>query len=536
MRATPNLQHPTPKESTRLFRRCAAVWGVRGWVLWVVLLSACAPSQQPLDPNIVTIAIRVGPNTFDPRQGADEGSQRISQLVFSSLMDIGHDLRVKPVLAERLENPDPLTYVAHLRRGVRFHDGHELTSKDVVYTFGDFLKPDFISPFKGAFQMLESVKALDEYIVEFRLKEPFSAFPMQLVLPPVVPADSGDSLRVFPIGTGPYRFVSYAVDDQVVLSAFEGYWDGLPNNAGLIVKIVPDDTMRGLELRKGSVDLVVNDLPPDIVYQLERGGEVQVDRSPGLDFSYLGFNMRDPVVADRRVRYAIGYAIDRQAIVEHLRRGLARPAVGLIPSQAWAFEPDVHQFTYDPERAKRFLDEAGYPDPDGDGPLPRLKVSLRISTNEETRLQSTVIQQNLRRVGIDLEVASYEFATFFADVLKGNFQIFSLQWTGGSVVDPDILRRVFHSQQIPPAGFNRGYYSNPKVDHLIEQANVALNESERRRYYSDAQKLIAEDAPYIAIWNKTNVIVAQPTLTGLHLSPTGDLQALKDVKRITTRP
>ena len=392
------------------------------------------------------------------------------------------------------------------------------------------LDPTYLSPFKGAFRVLKSVRALDDYTVEFTLNEPFAAFPAQLAgVPAIVPDGSGDSMRTFPIGTGPYRFVS-AEEDVVTLAAFEGYFDGLPNNAGIVLKVVPDDTMRGLELRKGSVDVVVNDLPPDMVHQFERAGGFAVSRDPGLDFSYLGFNMRDPVLSDKRVRHAIGYAINRDAIVTYLRRGLARPAFGLVPPQAWAFEPDVRTFPYDPARSKALLDEAGYRDPDGDGPLPRLRLSLKISTNEETRLQSTVMQQDLRRVGIDLDLRSYEFATFYADVLKGDFQIFSLQWVGGALADPDIIRRVFHSQQVPPAGFNRGYYKNAEVDRLIDEASRALSEEERHAKYGRAQQLIAEDAPYIPIWNRVNVILAQPGFTGLHLPPTGDFQSLRDVR------
>jgi peptide/nickel transport system substrate-binding protein len=497
-----------------------------------LLAAACTAWDAPADPGLIAVGHRTAPNSLDPRLANDEATARIAQLVFTSLMDIGPDLRPAPKLAHRLEHPDPLTYVAHLRRGVRFHDGRELTSRDVVYTFAAFLDPAFVSPYKGAYRILASVRALDAYTVEFTLREPFAAFPIQLATPPVVPAGAGEDLARFPIGTGPYRFVRYDVDEQVVLSAFEGYFDGLPNNAGIVVKIIPDDTMRGLALRKGTLDLVINDLPPDIVHQLERSGEFRVERAPGLDFSYLGFNLRDPIVGDKRVRHAIGYAIDRDGIVRHLRRGLARPAVGLIPPEAWAFEPDVHRFTFDPVRARRLFDEAGYPDPDGDGPRPRLRLTLSISTNEETRLQSTVIQENLRRVGVDLELRSYEFATFFADVLDGNFQIFSLQWVGGALVDPDILRRVFHSQQVPPAGFNRGYYANPDVDRLIDRSRLSRDEAERKQYYSAAQKLIAEDAPYIPIWNRTNVIVSQRNLDGLHVGPTGDFQVLKDVRRV----
>ena len=297
--------------------------------------------------------------------------------MFNQLMNLGDDLRIKPALAERLDNPDPLTYIATLRRGVKFHDGHELTAKDVVFTYGEMIDPSYVSPFKGAYRSLKSVTALDDYRVVFKLKEPFSAFTIQLAGPPsIVPAGSGPDFAEHPIGTGPYKFVRYAVDDQLVLAPFPDYFNGPPKNTGIVIRVLPDDTMRGLELRKGSIDLVVNDLPPDIVHQFEGNG-FALAKSPGLDYSYLGINMRDPVLADKRVRHAIGYAIDRHAIVEYLRRGLARPATGLIPSQAWAYEPDIFQFTYDPNHAKQLLDEAGYKDPDGEGPLPRLDQAAR---------------------------------------------------------------------------------------------------------------------------------------------------------------
>jgi peptide/nickel transport system substrate-binding protein len=496
-------------------------------LLCLTFASGCASQAASTEAGYVTVGIRSGPNNLDPRIGTDEGSARVSQLVFSRLMRIDSQLKVVPNLADRLENPDPLTYVAYLRSGIKFHDGHELTAKDVVYTFGSFLDPSFVSPYKGAFRMLDSVKALDDYTVEFKLKEPFGSFPIQLVFP-IVPADAGDSLRTFPIGTGPYRFVRYATDDTVVLSAFEGYWDGLPQNQGVVLKVIPDETMRGLELRKGTVDIIVNDVPPDIAYQLQKD-RLRLTQSPGVDYNYIGFNMRDPVLSDKRVRHAIAYAVDRQAIVDYLRRGLGTPASGILAPMAWAFEPDVHQFPHDPQRARQLLDDAGYRDPDGDGPEPRLRLTLKTSTDEFFRLQATILQQDLREVGIDVDVRSYEFATMYADVLKGNFQMVTMQWVG--VTDPDMLRRVFHSQQVPPAGFNRGYYSNPEVDRLIDLAGSAATEQERRQYYSQAQKVIAEDAPYISLWHKTHVAVSQPGITGLQLGPQADLLTLKDVRK-----
>ena len=189
------------------------------------------------------------------------------------------------------------------------------------------------------------------------------------------------------------------------------------------------------------------------------------------------------------------------------------------------FDPGVFQFTHDPAKARALLEEAGYKDPDGDGPEPRLRLSLKVSTNEFIRLQAAVIQQDLKHVGIELDVRSYEFATLYADVLKGNFQLFTLQWVG--VSDPDMLRRVFHSRQMPPNGFNRGYYENPEVDRLIDAAMVATNDVDRRRLYSEAQRVVAEDAPYISLWYKTNVAVSRTQIEGVKLTPSAEFTFLQ---------
>ena len=189
-------------------------------------------------------------------------------------------------------------------------------------------------------------------------------------------------------------------------------------------------------------------------------------------------------------------------------------------------------FTYDPARARALLDEAGYADPDGDGPQPRFHLTLKVSNVEFNRLQSAVIQQNLRAVGIALDVRTFEFATLYADVLKGNFQLFTLQWVGGAVADPDILRRVFHSTQMPPAGFNRGFFQNPTVDRLLDEAAVTTDEDRRRQLYGEVQKTIAEEAPYISLWYKTNVAVGRRTLTGIQIPPIADFTFLRNVARV----
>ena len=502
----------------------ASVWCIS--ISSLVCFQACSTAAS--SPGVITIAVLSSPNNLDPRVGTDETSQRAHQLIYDNLLSLDGELRVSAGLATHWEQPDPLTYVVHLRHGVRFHDGHELTAEDVVYTFGSFIDPAFLSARKGAYRTLDKVAAIDPYTVRFTLNEPFGSFPIQLVMP-VVPKGAGPGLRDHPVGTGPYQFVRFSVDDKLELKAFPGYFGGAPANEGAVLKVVPDEIMRALELRKGTVDLVVNDLAPDVVYQLAREQSVTVAESPGTDYAYIGFNMRDPVLSDRRVRHAIGYAVDRQTIVDYLRRGLARPAIGILPPVSWAFESNVFQFSHDIEKSTALLEEAGYRDPDGDGPLPRLRLTLKVSTNEFIRLQAAVIQQDLKQVGIELDVRSYEFATLYADVLKGNFQLFTLQWVG--VSDPDMLRRVFHSKQMPPSGFNRGYYENPEVDRLIDAAMLAPTDGDRRRLYGEAQKRIAEDAPYISLWYKTNVAVSRTNIEGVTLSPSADFTFVRRVRK-----
>jgi peptide/nickel transport system substrate-binding protein len=345
----------------------------------------------------------------------------------------------------------------------------------------------------------------------------------------IVQDGSGATNARKPIGTGPYRLSEFVPDDHVAVTAFDQYFAGRPRNDGLVLKVIPDDTMRGLELRKGTVDLIVNDLSPDIVWQLQREGRVRVETAPGTDYAYIGLNLNDPVLNHGEVRKAIGYAIDRDAIVKYLRRGFATTAVGIVPPMSWAFERNVFDFTHDPAKAVQLLDAAGFPDPDGPGPLPRFRLSLKTSTTEVYRIQAAAIQHDLARVGIAVDVRSSEFQTLSADVLRGNFQMYTLQFVG--VTDPDILRLVYHSQQVPPTGLNRVRYRNPDVDHLIEGASAAADDEERKKLYGQAQQRIADDVPYIPLWDKTNVAIFQPNIHGVTLSPIADFTFLKDVYR-----
>jgi peptide/nickel transport system substrate-binding protein len=501
--------------------------------LAVLILSGCRTPPAAPGESIV-MALASSPTNLDPGVGLDESSQRLHQLIFSSLLRIDDTLRNVPDLAVRFDMQDPQTYIAEIPRGVRFHDGREMTSADVAYTFRRFLDPALVSGKKGAFQDLAAVDILDGYTVAFRLKRPSGSFAANLTNLGIVPDGTGATQSQQPIGSGPYRLVEFVPDDHVTLERFDGYYRGPAANTGLVFKVVPDETMRSLELRKGDVDLVVNDVAPDLVHGLGREPGLAVFTGPGTDYAYIGLNLRDPILGDRRVRQALAYAVDRAAIVRYLQRDLARETPGIIPSMSWAFAEDAFMFTHDVERAKVLLDEAGYRDPDGPGPVPRLRLTLKTSTVERYRVQAAALQQQFGEAGIALDIRSHEFATLFADVIRGNVQLYTLVFTGGSVADPDILRRVFHSSQVPPSGFNRARYANPEVDRLIDQATAAITEPDRRRLYADAQRLIAIDAPMISLWARTNVAVAQSDLTGITLTPIGDLDFLRHVKRRTS--
>jgi peptide/nickel transport system substrate-binding protein len=497
-----------------------------GVVAVTLAASGCARNRE--DPDAIVVGMTNSAVNLDPRVGADEASQKAHQLLYNTLVRIDDNLRIVPHLAESLEHPDPLTYVVKLRRGVQFHNGRELTAEDVAYTFRSLLDPTFRGR-TGAYKLVKSVDIVDPYTVAFNLKSPFASFPINMVMG-IVQAGSGAANARAPIGTGPYRLASFKADDRIVLTRFDGYFEGPAKNPGLVLKVVPDDTMRGLELRKGAVDLVVNDVVPDIVWQMQREGKLKVATGPGSDYAYIALNLRDPILQRLDVRRAVGHAIDRDAIVRYLRRGYATTAQGIIPPMSWAYPRDLFDFRFDQAEAKRLLDAAGYPDPDGDGPRPRLSLTMKTSTSEVYRIQAAAIQQDLARVGIALEIRSQEFATLLGDVVKGNFQMYTAQFVG--VTDPDMLRLVFHSAQVPAAGgLNRVHYRNASVDQLIEQASAAASDEARQRLYGDAQRAIALEVPYIPLWYKTNIAVSQPDIHGVRLSPIADFTFLKDVYR-----
>jgi peptide/nickel transport system substrate-binding protein len=228
------------------------------------------------------------------------------------------------------------------------------------------------------------------------------------------------------------------------------------------------------------------------------------------------------VLRDVRVRQAIACAIDRGPLLQYIWRGLAQPASSILPVQSWAYAPSTGGFTYNPGKARQILDTAGYRLRDG----VRFHLTMKTSTEESTRLLAAVLQQQLRDVGIALDLRTFEFATFMADVTSGAFQFYSLRWVGGNE-DPDIFDTVFHTRNFPPAGRNRGFYSNPRIDSLIDQARRETDQNVRKRLYAEVQEILAQDVPSINLWYFDNVLVHTRRVRNVTLNPSGNYDFLK---------
>ena len=399
-----------------------------------------------------------------------------------------------------------------------------LTSADVKATFDFIMNPANKSPKRGALRLVTSVEAPDDATVIFHLSQPYASFSVNLIPSAIgiVPANASADFSRHPIGSGPFRFLQQSQDEEVVLERNPEYFHDAPRIARVRFRVVPDGVVRALELRKGSADLEMSSLSPDIIPVLARQPDLAVSDRTGANFSYLGFNLEDAVLSHREIRQALALATDREALIRYLLRGQAKLAGGALPPDHWAAEPNVAQYPYDPARAEQVLDAAGFPRKQ-DGI--RAHLTLKCSTEEQARLIGAAFQEQWRRVGIQLELRPLELATLFSDVAKGNFQITYQRWVGANT-DPDFFEYAFSSKRFPPDGANRGHYHNARVDALTDQIRVEMNQERRKALCSEVQKILADDLPYLPLWFNDVVSVHRRSLCPLDLPSTGNYNFL----------
>lgn len=471
--------------------------------------------------DTLIMPFQASPTNLDSRVGADNASGRIFDLIYSGLIKVTPNMDYAPDLAEKWETPDDRTIVFHLRPNLKFQDGRPLTAKDVKWTYDSLIDPAFTSSKKSGYAVVDRIEAPDDRTVIFRLKEPNGGIFDNLTLG-ILPQGAGTSVyKNKPVGAGPYKVVEFRGDERVELEAFDEWHGGAPNIKKVLVRIIPDATTRLLELRKGSVNFELNNIPFDSVAQFEGDKVFKVVKQPGAIYQYLAFNLRDPILRKKPVRKAIAHAIDRNRIVNDLLRGYGTLTETLFGAGHWARAEGLTTHEFDPAKAKSLLDAAGYRDPDGDGPKTRFKLSFKTSTDAEANQRAEMIQQMLRNVGINVEIQSNEFGTFYEDIGKGNFQMYSLSRNG--IADPDFYYVIFHSKNMPPEGQNRGFYSNPRVDQLIVEGRSTFDRVKRKQAYDEIQRIVADELPYVSLYNQTNVAVMRDRIDGFVMYPSGFL-------------
>jgi peptide/nickel transport system substrate-binding protein len=491
--------------------------------LALLILTACRTTQR--DSHTVVFLIDSSPASLDPRVGTDAQSEHIDEIIFDGLVARDPNFHFTPALAESWDQPDPKTLIFHLRNDVHFHNGRALTSRDVAWTIDSMRNGTVISSKAATYASVDSIEGPDPRTVVFHLKhaDNFLLTNLSTGAMGIVPEGSGREFWRHPVGTGPFRFVSQQIDQDVIVERNPQSWKPVPKIDRVRFAVVPDAITESLELEKGSADAAINSLPMDALPVLARRSNLRLADSEGTQIQYLGFNVRDPLLQDSRVRQAVSSAIDRDLIIRSLMNGYARPAQSMLPATHWAFTSEGPRFNYDPARADRLLDEAGYRR--GSDGL-RFHLTMKTSTDEGTRLLAAVLQQQLARVGIALELRSYEFATFYSDVTRGAFQMYSLRWIGGNE-QPDIFSYAFSTARFSPKGANRSHYSNARLDALLDDAEQNPDQSQRRDDYVEAQKILAADLPAINLWYRDTVIVHNKRLTNIVPTPSGSYSFLE---------
>ena len=490
-------------------------------VFLVLGVGACAKEDYH-SSEVVTAAVDTNPVSLDPRLATDALSLHVIELLFNGLVRVDANFRIIPDLAERWEQPDGRTFIFHLRRGVRFHHGRELTAEDVRFTFKSLKTVGSVHT--AVLDEIDEIKVLGPYRVSFRLARPFAPILYHLTMG-IVPTELArtEGFGVKPVGTGPFRFTRWVQNEQVDVEAFPGYFAGRPRIGQLRLRIIPDATIRFLELKKGTIDLLLGSLPPEALAMVEALPGIQVATVPSSNYTYLGFNLRDPVLSDLRVRQAIAHAIDREGLIAHLLRGQAIPATGLLSPQHWAYASLVDTVPFDPEKANRLLDEAGYPSNAG----VRFALTFKATTNQLNRTIAEAIQYQLSQVGIAVEIRSYEWGTFYADIKSGNFQLYVLTWVG--ITDPDYYHYIFHSQSFPPRGANRGHYHNPDIDRFLFEGRQTSDVTQRIAIYTRIQEILAEELPYVSLWHELRWAAYKTRIRGFSLMPGGNFTPLREV-------
>lgn len=462
-----------------------------------------------------------------PYLTSDSASHEVADMLYVAPLRYNKDLQPEPWAAEAwsMEEGGRLMRFT-LRKGILWEDGRELTAEDVAFTYRLIIDPATGSPYAEDFLRIKELRVLDRYSFEARYEQFFSRA-VSSWMSPILPKHvlEGQNIRTTPfarkpVGAGPYRLKSWEPGSRITLAASPTYFEGKPHISEVVYRIIPDSATMFMETRAGRLDVM--NLSP-LQYLRQTSGPLWQEgfhkyRYLASVYVFLGFNLEHPFFRDIRVRRAVSSAIDRDEIVKGVLLGQGVPAFGPFKPGSWAYHPTLRPVARDVAAARALLAEAGFRDTDGDGVLekdgrPLAFTILTNQGNEQRILTATVIQSQLRAVGIDVRIRTVEWAAFIREfVNKGRFDAVILGWT--ITQDPDIFQ-VWHSSQAHDNGLNFTRYKNPELDRLLEEARATPDQAVRTRLYARVQEILAEDQPYCFLFVPYALPVVQRRFMGI---------------------
>jgi peptide/nickel transport system substrate-binding protein len=510
--------------------RLALTWML---VLTLALGLWVAPGgAQPAGTLVVGLVAE--PVNLDPPQVTDLNSNRVGRRIVETLVTFPDEsTQVVPGLAESWTiSKDGLQYTFKLRRGITFHDGTPLNAEAVKFSIERQINQNHPAyklgkyPFANYFfGNVKAVEVLSDERVAFLLNEPRASFLAVLtagaasIVSPTAVMKWGPDYPTHPVGTGPFRFASWDRGQRVVLEKNPTYWKHPVKVERVIYRPIVEDQARLTELLTGTLDLIVG-VPADFVGQLEQNPKITLLKQVGAHVWYLGMNNQKKPFDDKRVRQALNYAVNKDAIVRDVLKGTGAASRGPVLPGTWGADPALKAYPYDPERAKKLLAEAGYPN----GFTATLWVPESGSGMQAPVAMSTVMQSNLKAVGVNVTMQTMEWGAYLAKLRTKEQELFALSWMAGTE-DPDmVMYPLLHSSQWTPVGPNRALYKNPRFDALLQQARLTTDQGKRAQLYKEAQRILVDDAPWVFVDHEIQIAAFSKRVQGFRLHPSFDLR------------
>ena len=533
-RKTTHKIHPVLQQLSSNFARSMLYRLIGHTVLFTTLLIGLAvltPTAWAQTPDNVLVVGQVAePKSLDPQGVTAVNDFRILINLYDGLVRYKDGtLEVEPALATSWKiSDDGTVYTFNLRKGVKFQDGSAFNAQAVKFNFDRMLVDSHpqhnTGPFPLAFffKSIIETRVLDNDTVQFKLDKPYApllsnlAYPTGLMVSPTAVKKYGKDYGRHPVGTGPFKFARWESNRLVAVESNPNYWDGAPKLQAVVFRPITDANTRVTEILSGGIDLMV-EVPPDNVSMFADDKGFTVHEQVGPHLWFLILNMKQGPFKDIRVRQAINYAIDKQALVDNVLQGTATVATGPTPSAfSWAYNDALKPYPYDPQKAKQLIKDAG---------VAGAQLTFYVTEGGSGMLNpiamGTAIQADLAKIGLKVKIETYEWNTFLGKVNPGLADKADMAEMAWMTNDPDTLPFLALRTAAWPdkGGFNSGYYSNKEVDKLLEQARASTSQQQRAKLYKKMQKIVYDDAPwaFIANWKQNAVTTTQ--VKGFRLQP-----------------